>query len=41
MSEELHVGIDRTIPAVAAIAAAVACFYLSWVLANVWCEPMI
>ena len=40
MSEELHVQIDRAIPWIAAIAAAVPCFYLSWVLANVWREPM-
>lgn len=40
VSEELHVLIDRAIPWVAAIVATVPCFYLSWVLVNVWREPM-
>ena len=40
MSEELHVQIDRAIPWVAALAATAPCFYLSWVLANVWRDPM-
>jgi hypothetical protein len=40
MPQELHVKIDRVIPWVAAIAASVPCFYLSWVLVNVWREPM-
>lgn len=40
MSEELHTQIDRLIPWVAAIATTVPCFYLSWVLANVWHDPM-
>lgn len=40
MSEELHTQIDRMIPWVAAIATTVPCFYLSWVLANVWHDPM-
>ncbi len=40
MPQQLHVQIDRAIPWVAAVAAAVPCFYLSWLLFNVWRDPM-
>jgi hypothetical protein len=40
MTRALHLYIDRATPWVAAIAAALPCFYLSWVLFNVWHEPM-
>lgn len=40
MPRNLHTAIDDAIPWVAAIAAALPCFYLSWVLVGVWREPM-
>mgnify|MGYP003675147114 CR=1 FL=1 len=37
---DLHTSIDRALPWIAAIAAALPCFYLSWILVNVWRDPM-
>ena len=40
MLNRLHTTIDSAIPWVGVIAAALPCFYLSWVLIGVWREPM-
>lgn len=40
MPQKLHIHFDRATPWIAAVVAAAPCFYLSWVLVNVWREPM-
>jgi len=40
MPAHLHEQINRMIPWIATIVAALPCFYLSWILVNVWREPM-
>ena len=40
MLHKFHLKIDRLITWIAALSAAAPCFYLSWVLVNVWREPL-
>jgi hypothetical protein len=40
MPNTLPTGLDKALAWVAAIAAAAPCFYLSWILLNVWREPL-